>query len=54
MSLKEKIKVRKTKVKQRNPYATIAKFRNSAGAIKDRKKETDRDFCREKVDNEEE
>jgi hypothetical protein len=35
------------KPKKRNPYATIAKFRNSAGPIKDKKKEENKDKCRE-------
>jgi hypothetical protein len=54
MSLKDNIKIKKRKIKNRNPYATVAKFRNSAGAIKDSRKENNRKICREKVDNEEE
>jgi hypothetical protein len=54
MSLKNKIKIKKRKVKPRNHLVVVAKFRNSAGAIKDHKKENDKDLCREKVYNEEE
>jgi uncharacterized protein involved in tellurium resistance len=54
MSLKNNIKIKKTKVKQRNPYATVARFRNSSGAIKDSKKEVNKNYCRGKVDNDEE
>jgi hypothetical protein len=44
---KKKVK----KVKARNWHAVNAKFRNSAGSMKDKKKETKKKWCRNKDDD---
>lgn len=54
MSLKDKIKIKKRKINPRNHLVVVAKFRNSSGAIQDAKKQSNKNFCREKVDNGEE
>lgn len=54
MSLKDKIKIKKRKINPRNHLVVVAKFRNSSGAIQDAKKESNKNFCREKVENGEE